>query len=1455
MVKRPKAAIGNVPTAGVSPELRQFLGQTKELLEILASRRGSDLDGAVTWRDLVDEGIVSVRNPRFGQANYVTNVSSPFTNTATPPAITGLTAVTTLENIFLDWNFPDDLRPYLRFFEVWRHTADVQGSAVLHGVTSATIYVDTTAAHNTDYYYWVRAVTFAGVVGPFQAVNGAHANLGVHVANLLTLLDGSLTESELHADLNARLDLVDYPVTGLMDRFVAEQNRVDLLDIANEALVNAARAEAVTLVDDEETARETAVSTETAARIAAISAEAATRLASLASLDAKIDSVAASLGGSMFHDFEASAIDLWIDETGSTSINDGDAISGSYSGKFTWTGGAAPAALTGGSRFAIPATSRLTFINRTVRVSIYAKQPPSGAAASFKIAYTIDDGSATTSGWQTFNPNASQFGRHFFEFAVPAGTGPYEHYIEVLGDGSGAGGAVLLDALIVENVTSEGELSGISANAAAISALDSRVTTNEGSITSLSSSVTALQSDLTVLEGNGGILWRYQGANVTVPTSTTIAGAQELLFESPLNEEAVLAVKGYDFEGFVHVALNGLDLGTMSGNSLETKWYEFDVTLLTGTNSLKIWSTTGDGGQLRGAEAYRLPANTKGSRANALAISSLQTSITNNANGITAAGSRLDALEATVNNGTTGVAANAAGIDSLETVVYDGTTGVAALASRTTALESTVNNGTTGVVATATALAALDTRVTAAEGVNTSQASAITALQSDLSTSNGNITANASAISALDTRVTATESDISSQAGQITALSATLDQRSRTFIQGTSPTAENVGDRWINTADSFREYYWDGDSWDPIDTRIGANATAISQLDTRVTQTESDITAQAGDITALQTSVGTANSNIASNASAISALDTRVTATETTNTSQATSITSLQATVAQRSRTFIQGTQPTAENVGDRWINSADAYREYYWDGASWGAIDTRIGSNATAISQLDTRVTQTEADIVAQAGDITALESSVNAANSNITSNASAISALDTRVTATESTNTSQASSITSLQSTVAQRSRTFIQGTAPTAENVGDRWINSADNYREKYWSGSAWTDIDTRISSNASAITALDTRVTATEATNASQASSITAINASLTQRSRTFIQGTSPTAENIGDRWINTSDSNKEYYWNGSAWTTIDTRISANASAISALDVRVTDNEGDISSQASTITTLNSTVGSHSTTLTTHGSSISGLEGKYTVKIDNNGYVTGYGLASVANNGTPVSEFAIVADKFSIAPVATDHSASDGSPFFHLTAPTVIGGVSVPAGTYMKAAYIHDASIINAKIANGAIDSAKIVDASILNAKIANAAITEGKIADLQVTTLKIGNNAVSIPTGAYTTGILAIATGGTYTTVQTVSLTSTGAPIMVIGSMTLLSSGSTHRGVIRVRVNSSTIIYNGEQDIDAGGSSNFSFAVQTTPGAGSVTITMEVTSATGNGQSAAYRSLVAIETKK
>ena len=92
------------------------------------------------------------------------------------------------------------------------------------------------------------------------------------------------------------------------------------------------------------------------------------------------------------------------------------------------------------------------------------------------------------------------------------------------------------------------------------------------------------------------------------------------------------------------------------------------------------------------------------------------------------------------------------------------------------------------------------------------------------------------------------------------------------------------------------------------------------------------------------------------------------------------------------------------------------------------------------------------------------------------------------------------------------------------------------------------------------------------------------------------------------------------------------------------------------------------------------------SIDGLNAKYTVKIDSNGYVTGYGLAIDASGVTPTSAFAIRADKFSIASGTNPQTVANPTgvpplvPFMVLTSPTLIEYKSFDPGVYINAAFI-------------------------------------------------------------------------------------------------------------------------------------------------------------------------------
>lgn len=113
----------------------------------------------------------------------------------------------------------------------------------------------------------------------------------------------------------------------------------------------------------------------------------------------------------------------------------------------------------------------------------------------------------------------------------------------------------------------------------------------------------------------------------------------------------------------------------------------------------------------------------------------------------------------------------------------------------------------------------------------------------------------------------------------------------------------------------------------------------------------------------------------------------------------------------------------------------------------------------------------------------------------------------------------------------------------------------------------------------------------------------------------------------------------------------------------------------------------------------------------LFAQYTVKVDVNGYVSGFGLASTEVDGVPSSSFIVRSDSFAIGtPGGTDPAPS--TPFIVRTTPTTINGRTVPAGTYISDAFIGNGTINNAMIGVGVIDEAHIADATILDAYIQN-----------------------------------------------------------------------------------------------------------------------------------------------
>ena len=119
----------------------------------------------------------------------------------------------------------------------------------------------------------------------------------------------------------------------------------------------------------------------------------------------------------------------------------------------------------------------------------------------------------------------------------------------------------------------------------------------------------------------------------------------------------------------------------------------------------------------------------------------------------------------------------------------------------------------------------------------------------------------------------------------------------------------------------------------------------------------------------------------------------------------------------------------------------------------------------------------------------------------------------------------------------------------------------------------------------------------------------------------------------------------------------------------------------------------------------------------LRSQYTVKLDTDGYVSGFGLASTGVNGAATTDFAVRADRFYIAaPSSKNLKNPKRLPFVVQATNVTINGEVIDPGVYIDSAWIQNGTIGRAKIANAAIDDAKI--ANLTANKITSGSITVG-----------------------------------------------------------------------------------------------------------------------------------------
>ena len=685
----------------------------------------------------------------------------------------------------------------------------------------------------------------------------------------------------------------------------------------------------------------------------------------------------------------------------------------------------------------------------------------------------------------------------------------------------------------------------------------------------------------------------------------------------------------------------------------------------------------------------------------------------------------ITSLNAAITNSTTGLSANANAISTLSSTVTNQGNTISTLSTNVTELQNTLT-GFNSSSTVATAISGLQTQITANDNDVTNINTSITSLTGTVDTKARTFiqdnppTATAIGDLWIDSndsnklyRATATTNSNWVAVGDSSGL--------HVFAQDNEPTARpdsstlQEGDIWFDTNDNKKQYRYDGTNFVAVDdTRITSNASAISTL---------------------QTNVSNINGTVSSNSSKITALENTVNHKSTGVDATATALSSLTSTVTSIPVNFIQANAPTGSlTTGDLWIDSDDN-QLYRYDGNNWVSVrDSLVTSNSTAITALQNTVNDGTSGVSANASAIStlqtevfgsgsasasridSLESSVTNNASGISTNASAISALTTKVNtknksfvgtdapANDATNDLQTGDLwieTDDNNKLYRWSgsawvplaptglQTFAQSTTPTATSIGDIWIHTGDQNKIYRWNGSTWQPLrDGLITANASSITAIsselgiafDARVTTnngtknldvqTMASGSSTAHNIT--NADITNGVFLSLKGFSSTGG------LSAEQINRTFK--------VVSRLTSTT-----LRVEVAGTNANASATSS-IVTNGATIGTNAGVLQlaeTTTNTLGQADASYVLQVNSNGHIAGFVVqSSTSPSGQQTSNVVFQADRFAIVP-----SSGSGQ-----ISPFIVDGGTV----FIDTANIKDGAIGSAKIGSLTADLVNAVD---------------------------------------------------------------------------------------------------------------------------------------------------------
>lgn len=169
-----------------NPAATTAFAQVDEWLRRRFGSRSPITERAVTWGDLVAKGFakltlpdgtpIGVPDDGWVHADPIVVPDNPANDPRVPPRPTGLTVSAAFTINILRWDKP--AFTYYGTSEVWAGDTDNLAAAVNVGQTASFIYSHVLGASGITKFYWVRHISKAGRIGPFNAVSGVKGTTG-----------------------------------------------------------------------------------------------------------------------------------------------------------------------------------------------------------------------------------------------------------------------------------------------------------------------------------------------------------------------------------------------------------------------------------------------------------------------------------------------------------------------------------------------------------------------------------------------------------------------------------------------------------------------------------------------------------------------------------------------------------------------------------------------------------------------------------------------------------------------------------------------------------------------------------------------------------------------------------------------------------------------------------------------------------------------------------------------------------------------------------------------------------------------------------------------------------------------------------------------------------------------------------------------------------------------------